>query len=47
MKIVRQLNLEKKEKIGDRGVSFEWSRDYKNFAESIHTSTYRTALLTP
>ena len=47
MKVVSQLNLEKKEKIGDRGVTLSNSQEIlKKFAENIHTSTHWTALLT-
>ena len=47
MKVVRQLNLEKKERIGDRGVKLLNSQATKKFTENIHTPTQWTTLLTP
>ena len=38
MKVIRQLNLEKKEKIGDRGVKLSNSHEtIKKFSENITT----------
>ena len=38
MKVIRQLNPEKKEKIGDRGVKLSKSHEtIKKFSENIHT----------
>ena len=46
MKVVRQINLERKKKTGDRGVTLSNSQEIlKRFAENIHTSTHWTALL--
>ena len=38
MKVIRQLNLEKKEKIGDRGVKLSNSHEtIKKYSENIYT----------
>ena len=42
MKVIRQLNLEKKEKIGDRGVKLSNSHEtIKKFSENIHNKNQK------
>ena len=40
MKVVTQLNMERKEKIGDRGVTLSNNQETEKFAENVHTSTH-------